>query len=156
MPTWKYSIVGLDPERSVLASGRDMPISFKEAVEVCRTIRGLKVEEAEKVLEDLIKMRRPIPFKRYRKKVGHRRMEGWDSGRYPVKAAKYILEVLRNLKANAEDKALDIDRLVIVHAAAQQGRKIKKYIPRAYGRSSPYFQQLVHIELAAVEELEEV
>ena len=34
VPHWGYSITGYDPERTVLASGRDLPISFKDAVEV--------------------------------------------------------------------------------------------------------------------------
>ena len=155
MPHWGYSFTGYDPEKTAVASGRDLPISFKDAIEVCRAIKGLKIDEAERLLKDVINMRRPIPYRRFKRKVAHKRIEGWYAGRYPVKAAKHILKVLENLKNNAENKALDVENMRIVHAAAQMGRKIKKYIPRAFGRSTPYFQQLVHIELAAVEEVVE-
>jgi large subunit ribosomal protein L22 len=59
--------------------------------------------------------------------------------------------VVKQLEANAEYKGLDTSRLKIIHAAAQKGMTIKKYIQRAYGRSTPYFRQMVHVELAAVE-----
>ncbi|NHW44659.1 MAG: 50S ribosomal protein L22, partial [Candidatus Verstraetearchaeota archaeon] len=52
---------------------------------------------------------------------------------------------------NAENKGLDVERLVIVHAAAHKGPVIRKYIPRAFGRATPFFQQLVHIEVAVKE-----
>ena len=152
MPSWGYSITGLDPARSAIASGRDLRISPKAAREICASIKGMKLEEAERFLEDVIAKRRPVPFRRHHKKVGHRRgLQGWPAGRYPVKAAREILRVLRSLRANAEYKGLDVDKLRIIHAAAQRGAKIRKYIPRAFGRSTPWFRQLVHVELAAEE-----
>jgi large subunit ribosomal protein L22 len=64
MPTWGYSVTKLDPERSAIASGRDMPISFKDAVEICKSIKGLDIESAKKFLEDVIAMKRMVPIKR--------------------------------------------------------------------------------------------
>ena len=78
-------------------------------------------------------------------------LTGWPSGRYPVKAAKYYLKLLDNLENNAEQKGLDISRLKIVHCAAFRGRKRRKYIPRAFGRATPYFDTLVHVEIVAEE-----
>jgi len=34
-----------------------------------------------------------------------------------------------------------------VHAAANRGRVVKSYVPRAFGRSSPSFNTLTHIEI---------
>jgi large subunit ribosomal protein L22 len=68
-----------------------------------------------------------------------------------VKAAKAVLKVLLNAEANAEYKGLDVSRLWVVHAAAHKGMKIKSYIPRAFGRASPWFEQLVHVELGLEE-----
>jgi ribosomal protein L22 len=36
--------------------------------------------------------------------------------------------------------------------AAQRGRKIKGFTPRAHGRSSPSYQTLTHVELVVTEE----
>ena len=68
-----------------------------------------------------------------------------------MKAAKEILKVLDSLEANCEEQGLDLERIKIVHAAAQRARVIKKYVPRAFGRSSPNFERLCHIEFVAEE-----
>ena len=145
-------MTGLDPDRTALASGRNLRISYKHAVEICDAIRGMRLDQAMEFLEDVIAKRRAVPFRRFHGKVAHRRgLEGWPAGRYPVKAAKAILKVLENAQANAEYKGLDTSRLQIVHIAAQKGIKIRKFIPRAFGRATPFFSQLTHIEVAVEE-----
>ena len=152
MPSWGYSFKPENPEKTAIASGRDLRISPKHAREICAAIKGLRLEEAKELLEQVIEGKKPIPFRRHFKKVGHRKgLQGWPAGRYPKKASKEILRVLNALEANASEKGLDVERLKIVHAAAQRGPKIRKYIPRAFGRSTPYFLELTHIELAAME-----
>ncbi len=146
----KYSYQPEDETKAAKAMGYEMPISFKHAVEICRELRGKKLVEAMKYLEEVIAMKRPVPFRRYKKKVPHRSgLNGWYAGRYPQKAAKYILKVLKNLEANAEYKGLNKDELVITHIQAKMGRKIKKYWPRAFGRATPWFQQLTTVEVVA-------
>ncbi len=148
MPTWRYS-VQLDPTRTAVASLRDVDVSYKEMVELLDVIRGKKLSEARRILEDIIEMRRPVPFKRHYGKVGHRR--GMGPGRYPVKAAKKVLALLDNVENNAEFKGLDVDNLWIVHIAAHKGMTIKRFMPRAFGRSTPKIKQLVHVEVAVEE-----
>lgn len=144
-----YAYKPEDETKAAKAMGYEMPISFKHAVEICREIRGKKVEDARKLLEEVVEMKRAVPFKRHKKKVAHKKLERWYAGRYPQKAAKYILKILRNLEANAEYKGLDLDNLIIVHAQAQKGRVIQRYMPRAFGRATPRFQQLTTVELVA-------
>ncbi|HID17055.1 TPA: 50S ribosomal protein L22, partial [Candidatus Bathyarchaeota archaeon] len=62
MPEWGYSIQDLDPDRTVKCSGRELRISPKAATEVCRAIKGMKLDEAKRFLEEIIKMKRPVPF----------------------------------------------------------------------------------------------
>ncbi|MFQ6053192.1 MAG: 50S ribosomal protein L22 [Candidatus Bathyarchaeia archaeon] len=152
MPSWKYSIQGLDPDTTAVASGRDLRISPKAAREICRHIRGMKLQKAKEVLREVIELRRPVPYFRHRKKIPHRGgVQGFDAGRYPVKAAGEILKILDAVEANAEFKGLYADRLKIVHAAAHRARVVRKYIQRAFGRSSPYFDRLTHVEVAVEE-----
>lgn len=152
MPSWKYSIQGLDPDRTALASGRELKISPKAAREVCRYIRGMMLGKAKDRLQEVMELERPIPYLRHSKKVPHRRgLKGFDAGRYPVKAAGEILKILGSVEANAEFKGLYADRLKIVHAATHRARIVRKYIPRAFGRSSPYFDHLAHVEIAVEE-----
>ena len=40
------------------------------------------------------------------------------------------------VEANAEFKGLNTENLKITHIAAHRGRRIRKFIPRAFGRAS--------------------
>ena len=152
MPSWKYSVQGLDPDKTAIASGRDLRIKPKTAREICNHINGMKLEAAKSFLEDVIDKKKAVPYYRYRGKVGHRKqLQGHDAGRFPEKAAGEILKILSSVEANAEFKGLYADRLKIVHMAAYRGRVIRKFIPRAFGRASPYYKHLTHIEVAVEE-----
>ena len=130
------------------ATGRSLKISPKHAFEICNAIRGMEIEEAKKYLEDVINMKKPVPFKRHNKKVGHRRgLEGWPTGRYPVKAASQILDVLINAEANAEYQGLDTENLEIVHISSHRGYVIRGWTPRAFGRASPFNTPTTHIQV---------
>jgi large subunit ribosomal protein L22 len=154
MPKWGYSIIPeeLDPEKTAKASGREIRVSHKAAREVCRTIKGKMLTNAKTYLKDVIDKKKPVPFRRYTKKLGHRHgIEKASAGRYPVKTAQQILRVVEAAEANAENKGLDVDRLCILHAAAYPGMKIKQYTPRAHGRSSPKYETTTHIEIVLEE-----
>ena len=154
MTKWGYSITDMDVEKTAKASGRELRVSPKHAREVCRTIKGMKVEQAKDYLNQVIMKKKPVPFRRFNKKVGHRHgLEKAFAGRYPVNAARQVLNVLEGAEANAEYKGLDLERLKIIHASAYPGMKIKRFTPRAFGRSSPRFNTLSHVELV-LEEME--
>ena len=154
MPKWGYSITDMDLEKTAKASGRELRVSHKHAREVCNTIKGMKLDQAKDYLKQVILKKKAVPFRRFNKKVGHRHgLEKAFSGRYPVKAAQQILGVLEGVEANAEYKGLDMERLRIIHASAYPGMKIKRFIPRAFERSSPRFNTLSHVELV-LEEME--
>ena len=130
----------IDPDKTAFASGREMQISHKHAREICKTIKGMLVEDAKTFLEAVIEKKKSVPFRRYNRKVPHRSdLVGWDAGRYPVKASTKLLEVLNSLEKNAESRGLEVDRLLLFHAASQKGRGLKQawsssppQIPGAY------------------------
>ncbi len=139
-----YSIA-IDPEKTARAIGRDLPISRKKSVELCRELRGMKLQDAKNYLQDIIKLKRAVPFRRYTSGAGHKR--GIGPGRYPVKAAKYILELLESAEANADYLGMDTDELVIKHIAAHPGRVYRGFMPRAHGRSTPWDKKTTNIEV---------
>ncbi|BEP17530.1 50S ribosomal protein L22 [Pyrofollis japonicus] len=155
MPKWKYS-VRVDEERSAKAMTWDAPISYKKIVDLARLLRGMKVNEARKFLERVAAGKEPVPIRRYMGKQAHHRGVAakykWPIARYPVKAAKILLKLLDNAVNNAEVKGLDTERLRISHIAVHKGRVIKKWTPRAFGRSSPWFRKYTHIEMVVTEE----
>ena len=156
MPKWGYSITNLDPTKTVKSAGRELRVSPKAAREVCTAIKGKTLEQAKTYLNKVITEKQPVPYRRYNKKLGHRHgtEPGTFAARYPIKTAQKILQVLTGAEANAEFKGLDVDRLRIIHASAYPGMKLKRFQPRAFGRSSPKYQTLTHIELV-LEETEE-
>jgi len=146
--------VGYDPLTQVRASGREVDISPKAAREICAVIKGMSIAKAKKFLEDVMDKKQAVPFKRYKKEVSHKSSQfKFYAGGYPVKAIKEILKVIKNLEANAEFKGLDTEKMIIIHAASMKGMKVKRYVPRAFGRSSPSFDTLVHIEIVGKEVL---
>ena len=152
MPQWKYSVQGLNPDRTAIASGRDLRIKPKTAREICKHIKGMKLEKAKEFLADVIDKKKAVPYYRYRGKIPHRKqLQGHDAGRFPEKAAGELLKILDSVEANAEFKGLYTDRLRIIHIVSHRGRVIRKFIPRAFGRASPYYKHLTHIEIAVEE-----
>ena len=152
MPTFGYSVHGYNPVVHVRASLREVDVSPKEAREVCAAIKGLPLAKAREILNDVVELRRPIPFRRYSKKVGHKAgLQGYYAGRYPIKVAKAVLKLLDSLEANAEYRGLDTSRLKLIHAAAYPGRRLRRYVPRAFGRATPKDKVLVHIEVVGAE-----
>ena len=156
MPKWEYSFQEqrYDTDRIAKASGRDLRIKPKHAREICACIKGMKVDQAKSFLEDVIQLKRSVPFRRHKKKQAHRKdlkEFKWYAGRYPQKASSRIYEVLTAVESNAANKGLDVDLCRIIHAAANRGRIIKRYIERAHGRSSPKYKHLSHVELVIYE-----
>jgi len=155
MPTWHYSYRVEDESKIAKAVQLDIPVSIKIMREVVAAIKGLRIGDARKLLEDVIKLKHPIPFKRYKGKQSHKRglseKYKWPIGRYTVKAAKYLLKLINQVEANAENKGLDKDKLVIVHIAAHKGITLKRWMPRAFGRATPKFRRTSHVEIVVKE-----
>jgi large subunit ribosomal protein L22 len=148
LPKWGYSVMGLDPETTVRASGRELRVSPKSAVEVCTAIKGMKLDEAKEFLEQVQQKKKAVPFRKHRKTLPHRKnLQKIAAGRYPVKAASKILEVLESAESNAMYKGLDTERLKVIHATACPGIKVKRFIPRAMGRATPRNEILCHVEI---------
>ncbi len=117
------------------AVGIGLPISVKHSVEVCRFIRGKELGAAKKMLEEVIRMKKAVPYKRFNFDLGHK--SGMMSARYPVKTCKQILKLLESVEVNAQFKGMNTSQLEIVHIAAHKsaepyhpgrfrGRKMKR------------------------------
>jgi large subunit ribosomal protein L22 len=128
--------------------GMELHISPKAAREICRTLRGMRANLARDYLEDVIALKRAVPFKRYARNVAHKHgLVGSDAGRFPQKAAKAVLVVLDNALANAEYKGMESDKMRILHAGTLKGRTIRGWMPRAMGRATPKNTETVSVEM---------
>jgi large subunit ribosomal protein L22 len=130
------------------AKANELPVSPKHSIEIARFIRNMTTKEAIAYLEEVVALRKAIPFKRFNRNVAHKRgLSGWDAGRYPVKASRAYIRLLKSAEKNAEYIGLDADKLRIFHAAANRGRGSKAFFPRAMGRATPKRRETVNIEL---------
>ena len=140
-----------DPDTTAKALGRELTISPKLAREVAGMVRGMKVDKAIQALEDVVALKRPVPLKRYNKRVSHK--QGVGPGRYPEKVAKAFLNVIQSAVANAEYKGLDVDSMVLRTITVSRGRTLPGHMPRAHGRATQWNQDTVNLEVI-IEEVE--
>jgi large subunit ribosomal protein L22 len=138
-----------DPEKTSRALGKEIRVSPKHCREVLKEVRGMKVEKAKEYLEGVMEKTTPVPYSRFKKYLSPKPKVG--PARYPVKAAEAILKVIESAKANAEYKGLDSENMRIKVACASRGRIEQGYMPRAYGRSSPWNEQTTNIEIVLEE-----
>ncbi|MGA8663464.1 MAG: 50S ribosomal protein L22 [Thermoplasmata archaeon] len=132
--------------------GNELPMSPKKTYEVLNAIRGLPVGRAETFLEEVIELRRAVPFRRYNQETAHKK--GIGPGRYPKKVAKNVLALLRNARENAEYEGLDTDALFVKVAASGRGRIRKASMPRAHGRATAWNEQTTNVEIVLAERKE--
>ncbi|CAL9086333.1 unnamed protein product [Musa textilis] len=129
--------------------------------ETAHAIRKLPLAKAKRYLEDVIAHKQAIPFRRFCGGVGRtaqakgRHPNG--QGRWPVKSAGFILDLLKNEESNAEVKGLDVDALYISHIQVNQAQKQRCRTYRAHGRiNRTYMSSPCHIELTLSEKEEPV
>jgi large subunit ribosomal protein L22 len=143
--TMEYKI-----ETMARAYGRDLPLAWKKSVELARQLRGKTVEHAREYLEGVVALKQPVPMRTYRRWIAHK--AGTGPARYPVNAAKAFLKILESAVANAEFTGKeDPDTMVIRVINAHKGATTKGFRPRAYGRSSPWNQDSVNLEIVLEE-----
>jgi len=145
-----YSTKPANEAKAAKAIGRDLNISFKDAVVVCDHIRGKKLEAAINMMEETVNLKNPVPYKKFNKGIGHRKGDHKvKTSRYPTKIASEILKMLANLQSNAEYKGLDVEKLRITHIQAQKGLTRMRRKPK--GRWKMWARQLVSIQAIAEE-----
>jgi large subunit ribosomal protein L22 len=145
MAGYTYSFKS-EKENIAKCLGLSLPISMKQSVEICDTLRGKKLSRAKKILQDVIDMKVAMKYYRYNRGIGHKK--GVGPGRYPIKASMNILKLLESAESNAQFKGLNTNSLEIIHISAQQASKQWKH-----GRFSRRKAKRTNIEVV-VEEIE--
>lgn len=102
-----------------IAKATSLPVSTKMSCEICRSIRGKPLAKAIAHMEAVLNFKRPVEVKKFNWDLGHK--PGSGPARYPVNAAKAFLDLLNLVKANAENKGFNSDKLIINFAKANFG-----------------------------------
>lgn len=139
--------------------------------ETAHALRKLPLAKAKSYLEDVLAHKQAIPFRRFCRGVGRtaqaKNRHSNGQGRWPVKSAKFILDLLKNAESNAEVcitilsryfrpfcillvifwpliiffqvKGLDVDSLIVSHIQVNQAQKQRRRTYRAHGRINRMF-----------------
>ena len=155
----KYSREPAVPTKAAKAKGSDMRIHFKNTYEVADAIRGMKLEKAMRYLQDVIEHKQCIPFRKYAATAGRTAQAHpfhVTQGRWPKKSCQHVLELLENVKANAEARGLDIKKTYITHSQVNKAPKGRRRSFKAHGRIKDWCSSNCHVELFVTEKEENV
>jgi large subunit ribosomal protein L17e len=124
--------------------------------EVAHAIMNMKLSKALVYLGDVLDHKQAVPFTVFtggcgRHAQGKMRKAQGGQCRWPQKATKIMLDLLKNAEANAEMKGLDTDNLYVTHAQANRAQKQRRRTYRAHGRIGPYMSNPAHIEIMVAE-----
>lgn len=100
-----------DEKTGAKVCARGVKVSFKQAREIGRLIKGKKSSAAIKYLEEVIVLKKPVPFGRFNTNMAHR--SGMSAASYPVNAGKKMIELLESAEKNAEYKGLEVKNLYV-------------------------------------------
>ena len=112
-------------EHTAKAVGRDLSISTKHSIEICRFLRSKALQKAKDNLNMVIAKKMAVPFKRFTE-IPHRPGK-LASGSYPQKASKEILKILEAAESNAQFKGLNTASLMIGHICAHKAGNQSHY-----------------------------
>lgn len=129
----------------VVVRAKSLRISFKFSVEMCNFIRGKEVGAALMHLGMILDKKIALPIKRYNRDQAHKPGK-IAAGRYPEKVTEVFVGLLNSLKANAEDKGLNANKLKVVVAIANKGADRWKH-----GRHRGRKMKSTHVSLEAIE-----
>ena len=118
-----------------MVNGKDIPISTKDSVALCKFIKNKKIEDAIADLESVLRMKKPVPMKG---EIPHKKGKGMSSGRFPKNASENFIKLLKSLSANANYNGLE--EPIIFEAVANTGK-------RPYGRFGRIRKKRTHIRI---------
>jgi large subunit ribosomal protein L22 len=133
---YHYAFSDFKKEHMSRAVGISLPISVKHSVEVLAYIKNKKIGQAKKLLDLAIAEKQAIPYKRFNQNLAHK--TGIGPGRFPVKTAFEIKNLLESAESNAQFQGLNTSNLIVFHASAKKaagayhyGRKRRRKMKRA-------------------------
>jgi ribosomal protein uL22 len=129
----------------------DVNASYKDLTEVCYNIRRRPAEMAVQILEDAKAKKRPIRYRSHNTRMAHRKELQGQKGRWPVKCVGIVLKCLESAIANAKEKGLS-EELIVVHASANKKFSHMRYSSK--GRRNTSKLETARVEIVLKEKVE--
>ncbi len=141
----KYSIQDYDINHMSRVLGKDLSISTKKSIELSSLLRNKTTKNAMVILTNIISKKQAVPFRRFKMEIPHRK-GGMGPGKYPIKVSLEFLRLIKELEANAQQKGLDTNSLVLKTIVANRAAR-----PWHYGRQRRTKMKRTHVEMVAYE-----
>ena len=146
---YKYACQNYVSDKMSKAVGLSLKgLSRKDGIMIAKFIKGKDLKLMIEYLENVLKFKKAIPYTQYNSGLSHQKGK-IGSGRYPITACEHFLKILKSAKANANNKNLNVDNLVIKNVCVQQASATHRY-GRHYGR----VVKQAHIEVVLCEKEE--
>ncbi len=126
-------------KEEVYVNAKSVPISTKYAINICKFVKGKRVGDAIRDLEQVILLKKSVPMKG---EYSHRKGKGLSGGSFPQRASKHFIILLKSLAGNANNH--EIDEPIIIEASAN-------WAPAPRGRFGRVRRKRTHITLRARE-----
>lgn len=159
----RYNCDILDPANTVKAASHNTRVSFKKTRETCSTLRGRTVEGCISYLENVMSKKECVPFRKYHYGVHAtpqaRAFDGkfpCTKGRWPIKSCEAVIKLLKNIKANAVNKNLDSNELIIQAVSVNKAPIVHGRCFRAHGRVNAFNKSPCHIQIVCVKKSESI
>ena len=144
MTQYKYAST-YDAKHMARAVARSLPISTKQSVNVCAFVRSKSLARVRRELAEVMALKLAVPFKRYNRDTPHQKGNG-AAGRYPAKVCEHVLTILASAEANAREKGLNPDALVVKSILAHKAGNQRKG-----GRHRGRTTRVTHLEVVLTE-----
>lgn len=126
-------------KEEVYVNAQSVAISTKYAINICRFVKGKRIGDAIRDLEQVTLLKKAVPMKG---EYAHKKGKGMSGGKYPQRAAKQFIVLLKSLAGNANNH--EILEPIIIEASAN-------WAPAPRGRFGRVRRKRSHIMLKAVE-----
>jgi large subunit ribosomal protein L22 len=129
----------------------DVNASYKDLAEVCGNIRRKPADAAVALLEDASEGKVPLRYRSHNTRMAHRKELMGQKGRWPMKAAGIVLKCLESAIANAKEKGLS-EELIVIHACANKKNTYMRYSSKGRRNTSKMQTSRVEVVLREKEE----
>ena len=126
-------------KEEAVVNAKNLPISTKFSVSICKFIKGKKIERAIADLEDVLTKRKAVPMKG---EYAHKKGKGMSGGKYPKNATEQFIRLVKSLQANSNYNG--IENPIIVEAVANKASQ-------PFGRFGRVRRKRTHVTLKAKE-----
>ena len=126
-------------KEEVYVNAKSVPISTKYSMSLCKFVKGKRIGDAIRDLEQVVLLKKSVPMKG---EYSHRKGKGMSGGAFPQRAAGHFIVLLKSLAGNANNH--EINEPIIVEASAN-------WAPAPRGRFGRVKRKRTHITLRAIE-----